>query len=273
MYLYEQKLLAQDNLNKRETAKISLNDRDLKISVLELSEQDDETYELKAESSLALGENDYTSYYFVLVEKYNKVEGKFIRVHPFTFASKSPLNLFDEFLLGSHVTVYFQIDTGLLAEGDAKLAIKTLRIPTAQIDQTGFGSCNLIQYEDDIVTPRKTLWDRYALQIGDQIMGCDNKGAILLGSALEVPQTEFFDIEIHKYTPDFATPLTREIDHETVCLETTAGVLNTSRIALANGCGKFRLYPMGYQGEFKLKVGWRYFSGWSEYKIVVKEQP
>lgn len=273
MYLYEQKTLEQNTSNITEKAKITFADNELKISVSELDIEDGETYKLKAESSLDLGKNSYTSYYFVLAKKYNKVEGKFIRIHPFTFASKTSLDLFDEFLIGPHINVYFQIDVGLLAEGDAKVAIKTLILPSAQIDLEGFGSCNIIQYEEQITTPRRTIWDRYALQIGDQLSGCDNSGTILLGSAIELSPEECFEVVIQKYTPDFGLPLNREIDNEVVCIETTAGIINTSRVSLVNGIGKFKLYPMGYQGEFKLKIGWRYFSGWSEYKIIVKEQP
>lgn len=271
MYIYEHSLLRQ-NLELDEKVEITLLNNKLRIAVLDQALE--EGHELKAEDELDLTENRYTSYYFALVKKYNEVKGRFIKVHPYTAASKVPMQEFDELLVGEHVTVYFQIDIGNIAVGDEKLAIKTLRVPAKNIQVEGFSNCNVIQYDEQIVTPRKIVWDRYALQIGDQLAGCDNTGRVLIGRNIEVALPErFLEVKINKYTPDYQQRLNDEVDNEIVFIETTAGVLNTSRVALVNGTGSFKLYPMEYTGKCKIKLGWKYYSGWAEYEITIKEQP
>lgn len=273
MYLYEQSILGQSNADLPEMAEITLNGNTLQISVSSATEAEGSTYGLKGEACLDLLVNSYTSYYFVLIEKYGKVWGRFIKMHPFTYASKTPLDTFDEVLLGGHITVYFQLDLGNVAEGEHKIALKTFRIPTAKINLAGITNCEVIQHEDNIVTPRKLLWDRYAIRVQEQTAGCDNQGNILMGLPIEVVAGEYLEVEIQKYSPDYKSPLTQAIDNEVVFVETSAGVINTSRVNLLNGKGTFRLYPLGYTGKLKLKLGWRYFSGWSEYEITIKERP
>jgi len=271
MLLYERNSISQNSQESGEKAEISLVGNNLKISILTF---DDETssYKLLGEETLDLTANKYTSWYFATVAKYNKVSGKFFKVHPFTATSKTPLNEFDEILVGRHLTVYFQIDLGLVGECDDKVALKTLRIPSNKIDVTGFNDFNIISHEEKIVTPREVLWDNYAVQIGNQLAGCDNKGLIIIGDAIEVSDcSDYLEFTIKKYSPGFQNPLTRDIDNETVFIEATAGMINTSRVELINGAGKFRFYPLGYKGKFKLKFGWKYYSGWSEYEITIKE--
>lgn len=274
MFIYERRMLKENNAENYEKAKIILSDGKLGISVLITNKADDEGDELKAEGELDLTENRYTSYYFALVKKFNEVKGRFIKVHPYTVASKVPMQEFDELLVGEHVTVYFQIDIGNIAVGDEKLAIKTLRVSAKNIQVEGFSSCNVIQHDEEIITPRKVVWDRYALQIGDQLSGCDNTGKVLMGNNIEVALPErFLEVTINKYTPDYQQRLDGEVDNEVVFIETTAGVLNTSRVTLVNGTGSFKLFPMDYTGKCKIKLGWKYYSGWSEYEITIKEQP
>ncbi len=272
MFLYEYSLLNKNTLPVLERAEISLDGMEMKVAVLDKNDQPAGGYRQKAEATLRLTDSKYVSYYFVLVEKFNQITGSFIKIHPFTAASKTPLHRFDELLLGEHVSVYFQIDIGNFAEGDGKIAIKTLLIPSTNISVKGFSSCNLVRHDEQIVTPRKAVWDRYALGIGNRFAGCDEKGELMMGSAVEIPMpVEYLEFTIQKYTPDFQSLLNREIDDEVVFVETTAGVVNTSRVSLINGTGGFRLYPLGFAGKLKLKLGWKYFSGWSEYEITIRE--
>lgn len=269
MYIYEHSLLRQ-NLELDEKVEITLLNNKLRIAVLDQALV--EGHELKAEGELDLTANRYTSYYFALVSKYNEVKGRFIKVHPYTAASKVPMQEFDELLVGEHVTVYFQVDIGNIVVGDEKLAIKTLRVPSNNIELEGFLSCNLIEYDEQIITPRKKIWDRYSLQIGDQIVGCDNTGKVLMGKNIEVSSPDtYLEVTINKYTPDYQQKLNGAVDDEVVFIETTAGVLNTSRVTLVNGTGSFKLYPLEFVGKLKVKLGWKYYSGWSEYEITIKE--
>lgn len=270
MLIYENSKLAQENSSSREKAEITLSDGLLTIILYKLDNHSN-TYLKQAEDVLNIVENNYSSWYFVTSHKFNTVTGRFVKIHPFTFASKIPLNVFDEVLIGTHVANYFQIDIGNFNDGDSKIAIKTLRIPAAQINFQGFSSQEVVTYSDEIVTPRKYIWDRYALQVGEQLAGCDNNGTVLLGQSISLVQADCYDLIIKKYTPGFESPLNREVDNETVFIETTGGILNTTRMELINGIGTCKFFPLGYVGKLKLKLGWRYFSGWSEYQLTIQE--
>lgn len=267
MLIYERKILKESG-QEREKASIVLDGGRLRVA---LAARDGDNADAPlAEDTLDLAGNGYSSFYFVVIRKFGRVKGQFVRIHPFTFAAKAPLNVFDDLLLGEHVDVYFQVDLGNLAAGDEKLAVQTLRIPAGSIETRGFAACEVVSH-DGSVTPRKAVWDRYAIQVAGQTAGCDNKGSLLMG-VLPVLKADgdYLEVAVQKYTPGFEAPLTRAEDNETVFIETTAGALNTSRVQLENGTGKFRLYPLGYTGPLKIKLGWRYFSGWSEYPLKLE---
>lgn len=271
MFLYEHSRLEDNNSALPERAEITLAGTEMRITILDTNAETGE-YQVKAADNLDLTNCKYLTYYFVVIDRFKQNSGRFIKIHPFTLTSKTPLNRFDEFMLGSNVALYFQIDIGNFAEGDGKIAVKTFRLPASKINCSGFSCCKIVRHQDNLVTPRKELWDRYALSVGSQTVGCDETGAIILGQALAVPApAEYLELAIQKYTADYSTPLTRTIDDEVVFVETTAGVINTARVRLFNGSGGFRLYPLGYTGKLKVKLGWKYFSGWSEYEITVGE--
>jgi hypothetical protein len=63
--------------------------------------------------------------------------------------------------------------------------------------------------------------------------------------------------------------LTRDIDDEEVFVEASAGLVNNRRVRLVKGTGTFRLYPFGYEGPVKIKLGRKWYEVWNDYLVFV----
>ena len=122
--------------------------------------------------------------------------------------------------------------------------------------------------------PRVELWDSYAIKIGEKEYQANKAGFIKAGdfaTPISVKDKEYIDIEIQKYKGNFVSPLDRDIDNEDVLLESTVGLLNARRIKLVKGKASVRLYPFGYRGAFKLKLGRKWYEVWNEYSLILGE--
>lgn len=119
---------------------------------------------------------------------------------------------------------------------------------------------------------RHSFWDLYTLEIDGVQLRFDEKGRNLLKSSniINMRDREYVDVIIKKYSPGYETQLTRECDNELVTIEASAGFSNAQRVRLKNGIGKFRWYDFGYTGELNIKLGWRWYSGVNEFKLVVE---
>lgn len=173
-----------------------------------------------------------------------------------------------------------QLDTGMIG-GDERDII--IRIFEGHPDTTEIEADE--EYEvftfnsDDLVLgdhPRQHLWDSYALEVNGRRFMANRKGMPLSGDFMQtisLPEgQDYLEMKIVKYKGDFeGDPLTRDIDDEDVLVEATCGMLNNRRVILENGEGTFRLYPMGYSGPFKLKLGRKWYEVWNEYNLVMEE--
>lgn len=119
---------------------------------------------------------------------------------------------------------------------------------------------------------RHSFWDFYGLEIDGVELHFDEKGRNLLKSSniINMNNREYVDVIIKKFAPNYRTQLTRECDNELVSVEASAGFANAQRVRLKNGIGKFRWYNFGYTGELNIKLGWRWYSGVNEFKLVVE---
>jgi hypothetical protein len=118
---------------------------------------------------------------------------------------------------------------------------------------------------------RWTLWDRYAVGINGLEYWADQNGIRKDTNAetIAIPTKECLEFNLQKYTSDWSTKLERPVDCNELTLETTCGLLRTTRVPLVEGKAKFHLYPFGHLGEFKIKVGWRWYPVWDEYKFTL----
>jgi hypothetical protein len=62
------------------------------------------------------------------------------------------------------------------------------------------------------------------------------------------------------------------MDDEEVFVESSAGLVNNRRVRLVNGTGSFRLYPFGYEGPVKIKLGRKWYEVWNDYLVFVGRQ-
>lgn len=165
-----------------------------------------------------------------------------------------------------------QVDTNTISGDVVELQVVLFRV---QPDNITFDLPSAIEYElesyaaSDIFTSgskRHSFWDTYALEIDGVEHRFSEKGKNLSDSDVTVSMgdRDYVDCTIRKYSNGFAEALEREADNETVTVETTAGVANTTRVQLINGAGSFRWYNLGYKGDFRIKLGWRWYSGVAE---------
>lgn len=116
---------------------------------------------------------------------------------------------------------------------------------------------------------RHSLWDTYSIAIdGVEYKRSErnNDPAVIVDMA----GREYIEVIVQKYSNSFAEALSREADSEEVFIECTGGITNCQRVKLTNGKGKFRWYALGYEGEMKIKLGWRWYSGVAEIRLDVK---
>lgn len=126
--------------------------------------------------------------------------------------------------------------------------------------------------------PRMKLWDSYSLSAGGRELMANRKGYLIDGDPEEpfVPEggKDYIDFTIQKYKGDFSTKekLIRDMDDEEVFVESSAGLVNNRRVRLVNGTGSFRLYPFGYEGPVKIKLGRKWYEVWNDYLVFVGKQ-
>lgn len=108
-------------------------------------------------------------------------------------------------------------------------------------------------------TKRFSLWDTYSLIINGEEYKSGRRSITTV--SIPTDDKEYVEIGIQKYSNCFGKKLEREADNEYVFIECTGGITNCQRVKLTNGKASFRWYPLGFKGEFKIKLGWRWFSG------------
>lgn len=168
-----------------------------------------------------------------------------------------------------------QIDTGIINGTERDIVIRifdgkkgSFKIDADMEYEEGTFNCLELPTQSH---PRTELWDSYEIAINGMKYQADRKGRILKGDSEKpiVPTGEYIDILIQKCKGNFHGYLSRDIDCEDVLLESTCGLLNARRIRLKNGAGEVRLYPFGYEGAFKLKLGRKWYEVWNEYNLVM----
>ncbi len=179
-------------------------------------------------------------------------------------------------------TTILDIDTGIMAEGQRDIVVRmfngqkeNLTLDTDQeYELLPFNTSDLILGDH----PRMKLWDSYSLSAGDRELMANRKGYLIDGDP-EEPFTpegdkDYIDFTIQKYKGDFSTKekLTRDIDDEEVFVESSAGLVNNRRVRLVKGTGSFRLYPFGYEGPVKIKLGRKWYEVWNDYLVFVGRQ-
>jgi len=257
---------------------------DLQGSVLSITvgerKLDDETGEAVGEpiigSPKSVTLKPYSSYLLIksegLADKVNGViqytDCRFVEVPKLTMSSRS--KYFEAEGLFLHGKNLVQIDTGIIAEDLREIAIRINCAPISSVDISADMQYELAEYGKNIIPfPRLELWDRYALVLDGVEYMADQDGNTI-GNPISTVRFdgEYIDIGIQKYEADFSEQRNEDYDNEEVFIEVTSGFANTTRVKLINGVGSFRWYPFGYRGEFKIKLGRKFYPGWCEYSLT-----
>lgn len=170
-----------------------------------------------------------------------------------------------------------QVDTGMVNALSRDIIIRVFVGKKEKITIDADMDYEILPFNSDDLPvqshPRMTLWDSYALIVDGKELQANRKGIIAAGIFDEpiYSETNYITFEIQKYKGPFEKPLTRDIDDDEVLVESTCGVLNTRRVYLKNGRGSFRLYPLGYTGPFKIKLGRKWYEVWNEYNLIMGE--
>ncbi len=181
-------------------------------------------------------------------------------------------------LFGKHTAL--QIDTGVVADSTVDLYVRCFTAGKDGFEIEADQEYSLEPFNTDNLVrgrhPRMTFWDSYALIVNGRELKSDHKGFAFSGDFVTPLKCEegkdYIDFTIVKYKSDF-TPgikLERDIDCEDVFVETSAGLANCRRVWLDHGTGHFRLYPMGYSGLIKIKLGRKWYRVWNDYLLKLE---
>ena len=170
-------------------------------------------------------------------------------------------------------SIIAQIDTGMIAENKSDIVINVMGCSKKDIEvvtdlEYELKSANILNGK----YPREILWDNYSLTVNDNEYKADRWGNFLQGD-INFPLycsggKDYIEFEITKYKGFFTEEkLNRDIDNEEVFIESSGGLCNPTRIKLQNGVAKFRIYPFGYRGCVKVKIGRKWYSVWNDYSF------
>lgn len=172
-----------------------------------------------------------------------------------------------------------QLDTGIIGGEERDIIIRVFEGRPEDTEIEADEKYEVLSFNsDDLIVgdhPRQHLWDSYAVEVNGKLLMANKKGIPVSGDFMQpvtVPEDkDYLDFRIVKYKGDFeGEKLTRDIDDEDVLVESTCGVVNNRRVVLENGEGAFRLYPLGHNGPFKLKLGRKWYEVWNEYNLVLE---
>ena len=170
-------------------------------------------------------------------------------------------------------SIIAQLDTGLIAEDNTDMVLNVVACSLQSIEiETDMEYKTKPKSELAGKYPRRNLWDNYSLSINHQEYKADNWGNMLQGNSI-CPlvceeSKEYIDFTITKYKGFFTgEKLLRDIDNEEVFIESSAGLCIPTRVRLKNGVGTFRIYPFGYKGFVKVKLGHKWYKVWNDYSF------
>lgn len=170
-------------------------------------------------------------------------------------------------------SIIAQIDTGMIAENNSDIVINVMGCSKKDIEIVADSKYEM--KPSSMLNgkyPRETLWDNYSLIVNGNEYKADRWGNVLEGNN-NIPLIcsdgkDYIEFKIIKYKGFFTEQkLNRNIDDEEVFIESSVGLCNPTRIKLQNGVADFRIYPFGYRGAGKIKLGRKWYSVWNDYSF------
>lgn len=120
---------------------------------------------------------------------------------------------------------------------------------------------------------RKKIFPCYALSLNGKEYHADDEGNRLNDTSSIVTYAgDKIDLGIKKYDYGFNTVMNDEDDTDKVYIETTCGIVNARMTYLENGEKHLVFDPLGYEGAFIIKVGWRWNPVVNQYNLILKKE-
>lgn len=269
----------ENNSSFKAEVKIT-DDNRVTIHVYGPSGENDEYIEIGKHGQKLQGHNTYSVLFnekgYLIRDLQNKQYRSQIKIVPTNQITMGSRMKYEEVENRYGGIVLMQIDTNTISLNVLELQMQLYRLQKSNVN---FYLRPRMEVEyidldmDDVFAKgakRHSLWDTYSITIdGQEYKGSEWTKALL--GTISTKGKEFFDVEVQKYSNNFEQVLSREADNEEVFIECTGGIVNCQRVKLTNGKAKFRWYPLGYEGEFKIKLGWRWYSGVADVKLEAKE--
>ena len=117
------------------------------------------------------------------------------------------------------------------------------------------------------------LWDGYKISIDGNTQYQDRDGHVLYGENVDIciANRTSIPVTIQKCNNITCNDLSRDCDNEVVFVDCSCGITDTRRVRLDHGTGTFHIFPFGYIGDVKLKLGRKYWDSWNDYNLTFKE--
>ncbi|MDR3049556.1 MAG: hypothetical protein LBV16_06970 [Elusimicrobiota bacterium] len=253
--------------NSKDETKLSLNLKGQKlfINVEREDAQFNEVLNLKSYSMYKVFQTDNEPIYFVDV---NRITSLF----------RLPRKDYKQ--LPNDSGYIFSIKTGMISDSVRDILIDNKDIKKENIKIISDMPYNQsdLDFKLKLAMQDKTLLDYFSLSANGQEYKADSAGNNIDGDFDKpiIPlytdgksNLPFAEFVIQKYLRRFEAPLNRDIDNDEVTVESSAGLVNTRRAYMQNGITKFRLYPFGYEGKIKIKIGRRWYENLNEYNLIL----
>lgn len=170
-----------------------------------------------------------------------------------------------------------QVDTGCISGNTRDIIILAFAFPVSNIkveadEEVTYEAIDFKTYGELQEPNRFSFWDKYSLTANEREVKANMRGEVISGdfTSAFISSNKVINFTITKYKgSDFETKLDRDEDNEEVFIETSAGVVDNTRVRLVNGVGSFNLHTLGYTGDIKIKLGRKWYSVWNDYALKV----
>lgn len=167
-----------------------------------------------------------------------------------------------------------QVDTGIVTDGQQDVVINVIKVPQENISFAEGVSYDIAPASSlNGKYVREDLWDNYSVTVNNKEFKYDRWGIAHDENSTDITcedSKDYIEFTIKKYKGYFTdTLLNRDIDNEEVFIETSAGLCNPRRLKLVNGTAVFRIYPFGYTGYIKIKLGRKWYTVWNDYELNI----
>lgn len=119
---------------------------------------------------------------------------------------------------------------------------------------------------------RRKIFPCYALVLNGQEYQADDEGTLLNAKDITVPYTgDNITLRIKKYDYEFGKTMNDTDDTDKVYIQSTCGIINARMAYLENGEKELRFNPLDYEGDFTIKIGWRWNPVVNQYDLKLKK--